>query len=59
MWTQQGLVNDWIQKVKKREKVKIIPSFLDWTAFWIMVLLAERRNRGEAVLEVARGTKMN
>lgn len=51
------MVNDWIQKVKKREKVKIIPSFLDWTAFWIMVLLAERRNR--AVLEVARGTKMN
>lgn len=53
------MVNDWIQKVKKREKVKIIPSFLAWTAFWIMELLAERRDRGETVLEVARGTKMN
>lgn len=35
------------------------PSFLTWIAFQIMVSLAEKISRGETVLEVAIGTKMN
>lgn len=47
MWTQQGLVNDWIREVRKREKAKTIPSFLAWATFQIMVLLTEKINTGE------------
>lgn len=51
-------------KIKKREITKeraiaVTPRFLSWAALWVMLLSTEKINREEAVLEVARVTKMN
>lgn len=44
---------------KEEREIKISPRFLSWAAFWLTLILSEKINREEAVLEVAKDMKTN